>query len=55
MARWNNPLPCGEPTMADTSIDPADSPSMVTRLGSPPKLAMFFCTQRSTLAISIIP
>ncbi len=40
--------------MADTNMDPADSPSIVTRFGSPPKFAMFFCTQRSTVAMSIM-
>ena len=39
MARLNNPLPSGDPTIADTSMAPADSPSIVTRVGSPPKLA----------------
>ena len=36
----------GEAMSALTESDPADSPAMVTRFGSPPKAAMFCCTQR---------
>ena len=33
-----------EAISALTEIEPADSPAMVTRFGSPPKAAMFFFT-----------
>ena len=36
-------LESGEAICALTAIDPADSPAIVTRCGSPPKAAMFFC------------
>ena len=36
----------GETTWALTEIEPADSPAIVTLAGSPPKAAMFACTQR---------
>ena len=45
----------GEAISALTEIDPADSPAMVTRLGSPPKAAMFFCTHRSAATWSSNP
>ena len=48
MARWNIPFATGEPTRPPTMAAPADSPKIVTFPGSPPKAAMFFCTQRST-------
>ena len=37
-------LESGEAISALTEIDPADSPAIVTRFGSPPNAAMFFCT-----------
>src|SRR5215831_12149059 len=40
------PLDSGEAIWALNDVDPADSPAMVTRLGSPPNAAMFCCTQR---------
>src|SRR6185437_16445939 len=43
-------LETGDAINADTEIDPADSPAMVTRLGSPPKAAILFCTQRNAAA-----
>ena len=37
----------GEAIWALTETEPADSPAMVTFFGSPPKAAIFFCTQRN--------
>ncbi len=53
-ARMNNPFASGEPTIAETAIAPADSPSMVTLRGSPPKAAMFFCTQCRAASMSVM-
>ena len=39
-----SPFDSGETISALTEMDPADSPAIVTRAGSPPKAAMFFCT-----------
>ena len=36
----------GEAICALTEMEPADSPAIVTRRGSPPKAAMLSCTQR---------
>ena len=47
IARWNSPFASGDPTRPAASAAPADSPKMVTFAGSPPKAAMFFCTQVS--------
>jgi hypothetical protein len=41
--------------MAETSWDPADSPAIVTFLGSPPKRRMFVRTQRSASIWSSVP
>jgi hypothetical protein len=41
MARWNSPLVSGDATRRFTLHDPADSPKIVTRFGSPPNCAMF--------------
>ena len=35
----------GDTTCALTEIEPADSPAIVTRFGSPPNAAMFWLTQ----------
>ena len=43
----DNPAASGEATNEQTLHDPADSPKIVTRCGSPPKAAMFRCTQPS--------
>src|SRR4051794_39106321 len=40
-------LDSGEAIWAQTEEEPADSPAMVTFLGSPPKAAMFCCTHLS--------
>jgi hypothetical protein len=40
----NNPFASGEATSVFTLHEPADSPPMVTRAGSPPKTAMLRCT-----------
>ena len=45
----------GEASWALTEIEPADSPATVTRCGSPPNAAMFFCTQRSAAFWSSSP
>lgn len=45
----------GEIMCSMTLKDPALYPEMVTRLGSPPKAAMFLCTQRSAATWSLKP
>ena len=55
MARTKRPLACGEPTSAPTMMAPADSPAMVTLLGSPPNAAMLRFTHCSIAMASIIP
>ena len=45
----------GEAIWALTETEPADSPAIVTFLGSPPKAAMFCCTQRNAAAWSNNP
>jgi len=47
IARANSPRACGEAMRYMTLSPPADSPAIVTFAGSPPKAAMFRCTQRS--------
>ena len=47
IARWNNPFASGLATSTFTLHDPADSPKMVTRFGSPPNTSIFFCTHSS--------
>ena len=49
------PLESGDAISALTEIDPADSPATVTRSGSPPKAAMFFCTHRRAATWSSNP
>ena len=53
LARRKRPLASGDPTNPAFIAAPAESPMMVTRLGSPPKAAMFFFTHRSASAISM--
>ncbi len=48
-------LESGEAISALTAIDPADSPATVTRFGSPPKAAIFDCTQRRAATWSSKP
>jgi hypothetical protein len=48
-------LESGEAISALTEIEPADSPAMVTRFGSPPNAAMFCCTHRSAATWSSRP
>src|SRR5665647_1149149 len=55
MAPWNNPLASGDAHSMLTAIPPADSPKIVTLLGSPPKLAIFFCTHLRPAIISRRP
>jgi hypothetical protein len=43
----NRPFASGEARSVLTLQDPADSPAMVTRAGSPPKTLMFLCTHFS--------
>src|SRR5262245_43942390 len=45
----------GDAICALTEVEPADSPAMVTRFGSPPNAAMFFCTHASAAAWSSSP
>jgi len=47
IARAKRPFAIGDAISADTENDPADSPAMVTRPGSPPNAAMFVFTHRS--------
>jgi hypothetical protein len=42
-------------TNEETMTPPADPPKMVTQLGSPPKEAMFPCTQRRAAITSMKP
>src|ERR1035437_6356844 len=44
IAPVKHPLACGDAHNMLTEIPPADSPKMVTLLGSPPNAAMFFFT-----------
>ena len=55
MARWNRPLASGVATRVWTENPPALSPKIVTRLGSPPKAAMFRCTHFSPSSWSMKP
>ena len=50
MAPAINPFDSGDAISAQTEIDPADSPAIVTFFGSPPNAAMLACTQRSAAA-----
>jgi hypothetical protein len=52
---WKSPRASGAAISALTENDPALSPKIVTFLGSPPKFAMFACTQRNAAAMSIRP
>ena len=47
IAPANNPFDNGDAICAHTEIDPANSPAIVTRAGSPPKAAIFCCTHTS--------
>ena len=47
MARMNKPLASGDATSVFTLHEPADSPPIVTRDGSPPNAAMLRCTHCS--------
>lgn len=55
MAWANSPLLVGEAISALTDADPADSPAIVIRSGSPPKAAMLSLTQRMAAAWSMNP
>ena len=55
ITRWNRPLASGDAIRKFTADDPADSPNIVTRLGSPPNAAMFFCTHSSAATMSSSP
>ena len=44
-ALWKRFWPAGETSKVDTYWAPEDKPQMVTFLASPPKLAMWRCTQ----------
>ena len=55
MAPAIRPFDSGEAMCALTEIDPADSPAIVTRFGSPPNAAMFFCTHCSAATWSRRP
>ena len=47
IALWNSPFASGEIMSALTDPPPADSPKIVTFVGSPPKAAMLLCTHSS--------
>jgi hypothetical protein len=53
MARAKSPFASGDATCALTDDEPADSPAMVTRRGSPPNAATLSRTQRSAAVWSI--
>ena len=44
MTLWKSPLEVGDARCRKQDIAPADSPMIVTLLGSPPNLAMFLLT-----------
>ncbi len=54
IARWNSPRADGIVNKVVTAPPPADSPNTVTQSGSPPKAAMFACTQRRAAIMSCI-
>lgn len=49
------PLDIGETVCSMTLKEPALYPDMVTRLGSPPNAAMFFCTHLRAATWSLKP
>ncbi len=53
MALWNRPRAWGDWSREKVCVAPADRPHSVTLLASPPKAAMFFCTQVSAAIASI--
>jgi len=55
MALWNNPSAAGTASKAVTLMAPADSPKIVTLLGSPPKAAMLSRTHRNAATWSSRP
>ena len=55
MAPAIKPFASGEIICALTENEPADSPAMVTRAGSPPNAAIFWFTHCSAAAWSIRP
>ena len=55
MARWNSPLAKGDAIRQLTAMEPADSPKIVTRCGSPPKAAMLLCTHWRAAIMSSRP
>src|SRR6185437_2783100 len=55
IAPRNRPRAGGEVSSAQTDQPPADSPSIVTLAGSPPKAPMLRCTQRSAASWSSRP
>jgi hypothetical protein len=52
MGRLFLPLVMGDKKFKWTEAPPALCPKMITFLGSPPNLAMFFCTQRRAMTWS---
>jgi hypothetical protein len=52
-ARWNRPLALGDCSSEKLWVAPADVPHSVTLPASPPKAAMFFCTQPSAASWSM--
>src|SRR6516225_3535671 len=55
MALSNSPRASGIASRMPTLVAPTDSPKIVTFLGSPPKLVMFWRTQRSAATWSRMP
>ncbi len=55
MARWNRPPAWGTSITDMTAPAPADSPKIVTRLGSPPKVAMLSRTHSSAATMESGP
>ena len=55
IAAWKSPRASGVAIMWLTLHDPADSPKIATRSGSPPNDAMLRCTQSSAATWSSVP
>ena len=55
IALWKSPRASGEAMSALTAKEPADSPKIVTFLGSPPKAAMLSRTHSSAATWSSMP
>ena len=52
---WNSPADSGDAVSSTTWAPPALSPTIVTKLLSPPNVTMFCCTHCRLLMLSIMP